>query len=372
MSPNSSQTAVGKTYETLKGTVLQGDAEWFQQAVSSSNGSWWLLLIIGILLFVLIAGVVETGTFFGIVFPSNLIVSWAVIAFVMMKNRWMVTTVVILSILATIIGDHIGYYTGKKLGSWLYEKEDTRYFKKKYFIKAQEALTKRGKKIIYVGRFMSFGFLLPTIFGMMNRDKKDFLQLSVLSAALWKLSITLPLIIVLVLFPSLKIGILLILCMVVPEITWWIILLKPEAEKYYERLWNAKEQIEAIRSNFSSIKGNIGDILTKLKTPTEAQAFAQSLEQPLQDIKSDNTTSNNIILNNTMTNPEQISNISLKNNDHETTLEKVNNITNNLKETATRRGWQAKNVWWLRAWKVKNIASTLPNPFKLFKKAKEV
>lgn len=65
----------------------------------------------------IVAGIIETGTFFGVVFPSNLVLSASVIAFVMMKNRWMVLLVILISIIATMIGDQVGYYTGTKLGA---------------------------------------------------------------------------------------------------------------------------------------------------------------------------------------------------------------------------------------------------------------
>lgn len=117
----------------------------------------------------------------------------------------------------------------------------------------------------------------------MKRDKKDFFKLSTLSAILWKLSITIPLITILLIFPSLKIGILLILCMIIPEITGWIILLKPEAEKYFERLSNAKEQINAIRADVKAIGGHFSEIVEKLKTPSEAELSIIAAPTVLQE-----------------------------------------------------------------------------------------
>lgn len=379
MSPNSSKTQVGKTYETLKWTVLQGDADGLQQAVTSSTWSWSILLAIGILLFVIVAGIIETGTFFGVVFPSNLVLSASVIAFVMMKNRWMVLLVILISIIATMIGDQVGYYTGTKLGAWLYDKKDTRYFKKKYFISAQEALNKKGKKIIYVGRFMSFWFLLPTIFGMMKRDKKDFFKLSTLSAILWKLSITIPLITILLIFPSLKIGILLILCMIIPEITGWIILLKPEAEKYFERLSNAKEQINAIRADVKAIGGHFSEIVEKLKTPSEAELSIIAAPTVLQEnpeteetivLAQDTSPDSSFISLAQKTvdwnenRPSTVQNYSTtlqkdKTSPQDSYLKKLESVAHSVWWTMSHLGWKTKEIWWKLKKKASNVGSSI-------------
>jgi len=123
--------SIWQTYNTLKWTVAQGDTQWLQQAINESSGSASVLLISGILMFVIISSIIETGTFFGVLLPSDLILSVSVIVFIGMKQWWLVALVTVLSILFTIVGDNLWYITGRKLWASLYEKEDTRYFKKK-------------------------------------------------------------------------------------------------------------------------------------------------------------------------------------------------------------------------------------------------
>lgn len=48
-------------------------------------------------------------------------------------------------------------------------------------------------------------------------------------------------------------------------------LLKPQAEKYFERLSHAKESIQAIRHDLKSISSHMGEVVDKLKTPTPEQ-----------------------------------------------------------------------------------------------------
>lgn len=73
---------------------------------------------------------------------------------------------------------------------------------------------------MYVGRYVGFGGILPTIYGMMKWDRAKFFKVSVLSAIMWKLSIIVPLVLLILIFPSLKsrFALLLLLAAAVPEI----------------------------------------------------------------------------------------------------------------------------------------------------------
>ena len=290
-----SENSLGQTYDTLQGTVVQGDVQWLQNAVNQGGPGWSNLLLVGLVVIVILAGIVETGTFFGIILPSDIILSASVLALVSLGKRWMVVLITLLSIIFTIVGDQLGYYTGFKLGSSLYDRPDTRYFKKKYLLQAQEALQTWGEKFLYVGRYVGFGGILPTIYGMMKWERAKFLKVSVLSAIMWKLSIIVPLILLILIFPSLKsrYALLLILAAAVPEIIWWIMLLKPQAEKYFERISAAKQEISAIRESFNTIGQSVGDIRSKVKKPTDDALASQELpgvwieEKTIQEVSHD-------------------------------------------------------------------------------------
>lgn len=273
--------SLGQTYNTLQGTVVKWDVQWLQQAVNESSGAGAVVLISGIFLFVIVSSIIETGTFFGILLPSDLILSASVITFVGMKRRWLVLVVTVLSIGFTVVGDLLGYATGRKLWAWLYDKEDTRYFKKKYFLEAQSALTKNGEKMLYIWRYLSIGGFLPTIYGVMNWDKKQFFRVSVLSAAMRKLSLVIPIVILMLLFPALqyRVGILLILCFTLPEIIGWIMLFRPQAKEYMQRLIDAKEQISMIRQDISLITDHVEELWDKVKT-TQVEESVPTVTSP--------------------------------------------------------------------------------------------
>ncbi len=307
MPTTNSGNVVSDTYTTLQWTVMQGDVQWLQQAVNQSTGTGAVILIVGICLFVIISSIIETGTFFGILLPSDLILSASVITFVGMKRWWMVVLVTILSIGFTILWDYLWYTTGKKLGSWLYDRKDTWYFKKKYFLEAQTALTKQGEKMLYIGRYLSIWWFLPMIYGVMNRDRSQFLKVSILSAMMWKLSLVIPITVLMLIFPWLqyRVGILLVLCFTLPEIVGWIMLLRPQAKEYMQRLVDAKEQIAILRQDFSSIKGHMTDLLDKVKAPDEQQAWAVQQAVPVEEVVSQQQITEQISQN-TITHQQEI------------------------------------------------------------------
>lgn len=261
------QNKLGETYNTIQEGIVEWNVDSFTQAANNTSWPGMTLLLVGLSFVVIIAWIIETWTVFGVILPSDIILSATVIALIVLKQWRMVAIVVALSILFTIVGDQIGYYTWYKLWSNLYDKQDTRYFKKKYLIQAQEALNRGGENFLYKWRFVAFGGFLPMIYGMMKRDRTRFFKVSALSGALRKLSIVIPLVLVLLLFPGLQSHFVILIALVaaIPEIIGWIVLLFPEFKKYKARLSGAKEQIDTIRGSF-------GEIIDVLSTPTEEQA----------------------------------------------------------------------------------------------------
>jgi membrane protein DedA with SNARE-associated domain len=280
-STSKSSGSITQTYNTLKWTVVAGDTQWLQKAVNESSGTASVLLISGILMFVIISSIIETGTFFGVLLPSDLILSVSVIVFIWMKQWWLVALVTILSILFTIVWDNLWYMTGRKLWSTLYDKEDTRYFKKKYFLEAQESIIKNWDRMLYIGRYLSIGGFLPTIYGVMNIDRQRFMKLSAITATIWKLSLVIPMVILMIVFPSIqyRVGILLVLVFTLPEVIGWIMLLSPHAKEYAQRLIDAKEQIDIIRQDISDISKQLGSIAEKMKTPETTMVSETPIKQ---------------------------------------------------------------------------------------------
>ena len=292
MNPKNAQQSTTKTYNTIKTSVVQQDPSILQKELNNGSSGWAVVLIGGIFMLVIISSIIETGTFFGVLLPSDWILSIAVIVFVGLEKWLLVLLITLASIIFTIVGDMLWYATGKKLWSGLYDKEDTRYFKKKYFLEAQDAFVKRGDKMLYIGRYLSIGWFLPMLCGVMGMDQKKFFRLSVWSAIVWKLSLVIPMVLLMVIFPSIKyhLGILILVIFTLPELIGWIMLFMPKAQEYAERLQWAKAQIDAIRADMSHIASQMGTIVDQLKTPqpkTESSVVSVSTPTPSWQVPSD-------------------------------------------------------------------------------------
>lgn len=93
---------------------------------------------------------------------------------------------------AAIIGDAVGYYIGKKSGEALYNREESRFFKKKYLIQTKNFYEKYGSITIVMARFMPFArTFAPVVAGIGMMKYRNFAIYNILGGSLWVLSMTL-------------------------------------------------------------------------------------------------------------------------------------------------------------------------------------
>jgi membrane-associated protein len=85
-----------------------------------------------------------------------------------------------------ILGNMLGYWVGVKSGSYLFKKEDTFFFKKKYLFQSKEFFDKYGSKAIVFARFLPIiRTFAPVIAGIVEMDKKKFMFYNILGSVLW-------------------------------------------------------------------------------------------------------------------------------------------------------------------------------------------
>lgn len=88
--------------------------------------------------------------------------------------------------IAGIIGNTFGYWFGAKSGTYLYNKKDTFWFKKKYLIQSQEFFEKHGGRAIIFARFLPvIRTFAPIIAGVVKMEKKKFMLFNIISSVLW-------------------------------------------------------------------------------------------------------------------------------------------------------------------------------------------
>lgn len=91
-----------------------------------------------------------------------------------------------------VLGDSVGYYTGKRFGRKLFDKQDSKFFKKKHLIAAESFFEKQGKTAIILARFMPFvRTFAPIVAGIAAMQYKVFMRYNVVGGFFWGIGLTL-------------------------------------------------------------------------------------------------------------------------------------------------------------------------------------
>lgn len=170
------------------------DFDWMQLL----NPEFYITMSVGgvkiglwIVLFIVFA---ETGLFAGFFLPGDSLLFLAgIYSRDLIENFAFIPSdivnVVLLSVLvalAGIVGNMVGYWFGSKSGYYLYKKEDSFWWKKKYLIQSKDFFERYGGKAIIFARFLPIvRTFAPIVAGIVTMDKKKFMFYNVLSSFLW-------------------------------------------------------------------------------------------------------------------------------------------------------------------------------------------
>ena len=87
---------------------------------------------------------------------------------------------------AATLGNIFGYWFGSKSGQFLYDKQDSFWFKKKYLYESQAFFEKHGGIAIIFARFLPIvRTFVPIIAGIVHMPKGKFMFYNVISSLLW-------------------------------------------------------------------------------------------------------------------------------------------------------------------------------------------
>ena len=165
------------------------------------NGGLWLLL------FVVFA---ETGLLFGFFFPGDSLLFVAgiyahkmengdpglahqflkLVGLGNVQNEW-VDLLVLVALISVcgILGNAVGYWTGKKVGPAMYNWKDRVLFKKKYLHMAHDFYEKHGALAIVGARFLPFiRTFAPIVAGIVQMDRKKFYFFNIVGCLAWAFS----------------------------------------------------------------------------------------------------------------------------------------------------------------------------------------
>ena len=91
---------------------------------------------------------------------------------------------------AGVFGNMTGYWFGSKSGYYLYNKEDSFWFKKKYLVQSHDFFERHGGRAIIFSRFLPiFRTFAPIVAGIAQMDKKKFMFYNIISSIAWSFSL---------------------------------------------------------------------------------------------------------------------------------------------------------------------------------------
>jgi membrane-associated protein len=136
--------------------------------------------VIGIILIVF----AETGLFFGFFFPGDSLLFTAGIF--ASQGFFSIEVLLICCIIAAILGDSVGYWSGKKYGRQLFDRDAGFFFKKKRLYDAELFYEKHGKSTIIIARFVPIiRTFAPIVAGIGNMKYRSFISYNVFGGIAW-------------------------------------------------------------------------------------------------------------------------------------------------------------------------------------------
>lgn len=98
---------------------------------------------------------------------------------------------VVMLFLAAVLGDNVGYSFGHKVGRKLFEKPNSKFFKKKYLIQAEGFFEKYGPLAIILSRFVPVvRTFTPIIAGVSKMHYKTFFFFNIIGGLIWTAGFT--------------------------------------------------------------------------------------------------------------------------------------------------------------------------------------
>jgi membrane-associated protein len=127
---------------------------------------------------------IETGMFVGFFLPGDsLLVTAGVFASAgHLHLSWLLALVT----LCAIAGDQLGYFIGWKAGDTLFQRQDSRFFKRKYLERAHAFYEKNGGKTIIMARFVPIiRTFCPPVAGAAKMSYRKYLAYDIFGGFLW-------------------------------------------------------------------------------------------------------------------------------------------------------------------------------------------
>jgi membrane-associated protein len=165
----------------LSGGFIHNFIEWILQ-----NGGLFLLL------FVVFA---ETGLFVGFFLPGDSLLFAAGIYLRKSPDGFYdihYLIIVLFVVIASVLGNLVGYWFGRKAGPLLYERKETWLFRRKHLMRAREFYDQYGKATIFLAKFLPIiRTFAPIVGGIVKMNWRTFVFYNIIGSMAWVTSMML-------------------------------------------------------------------------------------------------------------------------------------------------------------------------------------
>jgi membrane-associated protein len=160
--------------------------QWLDPSYIISSLGPWALLGVALIIFA------ECGLLIGFFLPGDsllFITGLAATTGLIETPLWLVCVVLVV---AAFAGNVCGYYLGRAAGPAIFDKPDSRLFKRDNVERTQKFFDKYGNRAIVLGRFVPIVRTFITVMAGVGRmDARRFFLFSGIGAVLWAIGVTL-------------------------------------------------------------------------------------------------------------------------------------------------------------------------------------
>ncbi len=126
----------------------------------------------------------ESGLLFGFIFPGDTLLLAA--GFFAGQGKLPIVWLILLTVIAAIAGDNVGYQIGRRLGPRLFKRRDGILFRREYLVKTKAFYDRHGPLTIVLARFIAYvRTFAPVVAGVSGMQRRRFILFNIVGGVLW-------------------------------------------------------------------------------------------------------------------------------------------------------------------------------------------
>lgn len=126
----------------------------------------------------------ESGTVIGFILPGSSLLFTS--GFLASQGILDIRIIVPLVGLAAVLGDNVGYWFGAKIGIRLFERPNSRFFKREYLERTRRFYARYGTRTILFARFVPIvRTFAPILAGIVNMNYREFMIYNLIGGIMW-------------------------------------------------------------------------------------------------------------------------------------------------------------------------------------------